>query len=111
MGVGDVMLRRKSADLVAARRAIPGNTETPAGLEPAGDSFVRFDSASGGGAWQAERRALKHERQYTGRFFLGRKGTVVGVAHCAQTTWCSGLRLCKPRRADGDFDGMRKRTP
>ena len=113
MGVGTDMFRRESADLVAALRAIPGKaeTESAAGETPAADSSVPCDPAPGGDAWWEERRALKHERQYTGRFLLGRKGTVVDVAHSAQTTWRPGLRLCKSGRADGDFDGMRKRTP
>ena len=85
MGVGTDMFRRESADLVAALRAIPGNTEAPAGAPPANDSSVLDDSSTGAVAWGEERRALKHGRQYTGRFWLGRNGTVVGVAHSAQT--------------------------
>lgn len=111
MGVGTDMFRRESADLVAALRAIPGKAESAPGETSAGDSSEPCDPATGGGAWWEERRALKHERQYTGRFLLGLKGTVVGVAHSAQTTWRPGLRLCRPGRTDGDFDGMRKRTP
>ena len=69
------------------------------------------EERTGAVAWVEERRALKHGRQYTGRFWLGRKGTIVGVAHSAQTVWCPGLRSCKRGRADRDFNGILKRTP
>ena len=57
------------------------------------------------------RRDLKHGEQYTGRAWVGRKGTVVGLPQLAQTVWCLLLGAPGPGRVDKDLKDMGKRTP
>ena len=59
------------------------------------------------------RRALKHERQYTGLPWVGRKGRVADILQSSQTAWY-GARLDgrgRAARAVGYARAIRERTP
>ena len=99
MGVGSEIFIRAIAALVTGLMAIPGNTEAPAWVSSSvsglmTDSFV--------GEEKPVRRALKHDVQYTGLSWLGRKGTVVEVPQSAQTAWWRWVRSDERGRVDRD---------
>ena len=100
MGVSLDMFIRAIAVLVVRFRDIPENVASPVrALSPAGSFAVRRESAPAAGEAPC-RRALKHERQYTGLPWVGRKGRVAGMLQSAQTIrW--GVRLDGRGRADG----------
>ena len=54
---------------------------------------------------------LKHGEQYTGRSWVGRKGTVVDAPHAKQTAWCWGLEVNDLGRTERDSIDIWKRTP
>lgn len=102
------MSMRESAALVAARKAIAGNAEEAAGAAPADGLLGARESLVG--EEEPRRRSLKQGGQYTGRSWLGWKGTVVEAPHSVQTAWCRRLRPDKRGRVDTDARGMWKQN-
>ena len=113
IGVGSDMFMRERAALMAGFKAIPAKTGAPSArlAEDRGNRIVVNGSPADALVEEEEslRRTLKHGEQYTGRSWLGRKGTVVDVPHSAQTAGCRRVRVDKRGRTDSK--GMWTRTP